>query len=94
MFQEIGVGFLTVRHTHKIIDQAFSGTFERLKSSNAATLHVHHEHTRQSFNGAAIFPRLKQVLSWSSLREPPKFPRPIKPYIQFWYFFNPKGLEE
>lgn len=61
VFQNIGVWFLPVEHTHDEDDQALSLASERLITRGSLTLDNLQKQQKQSFNGTAIVADLQHV---------------------------------
>lgn len=56
-----------MKHTHKDIDHAFSGAFERPICNDAVNLGDLLEHVKETFDGTAIVSRLQMVANWAEV---------------------------
>lgn len=66
-FKSADIYILLSGHTHEAINQAFSQTSERLRSSDAVTIHSLHTTLRVTHGGAAGVAILKSTGNWSGL---------------------------
>lgn len=63
LFTEIEVGFVPISHTHEDIDQAFSKTFNRLRSNEASTRSDLHSELRDTYEGNVKVSRINSTLT-------------------------------
>ena len=86
VFERVEVAFLPVGHTHEDIDQQFSCTSRRLRSTDAITLNDLHEQLRLSFKSSPYITQMKSVANFSGLCEAEKCVNAIQNFSHFRYF--------
>lgn len=89
VFSEVHASFLPVGHTHSDIDQCFSCTSRRLRSSDAITLHELHTELRASYTPSPTVSHIKKVANFSGLCKQEKNLTNMRNFSHFQYFkFN------
>ena len=86
MFDRIEAGFLPIGHTHEDIDQLFSRTSERLRSSDCITLDDLHTELGKVYNSDSTVRHMAHVANWSGLCEKDKLLANITNFSQYRYF--------
>lgn len=94
LFNQIGVGFLLIDHTHKDIDQAFSTTSDGLVNNNGISLEDLHNELAQTYNEMTRTAHMKRAVTLSGLCKQEKWLHPVRLSSQFCYvLFRRSGYE-